>query len=73
MGPKYQTGKDGHDKEWEYAGEPEFGFESFETYGDGKHQEERGTSEFKYRDGDNIGDKSSEWPDYHDQELPEKM
>ena len=64
----------GPDKsKWEYAGEPELEWTTWKEHGDDKGENWKGKSEFEYRDGDNIGDKSKEFPDVGYQELPEKM
>jgi hypothetical protein len=73
-GPKYQSGKDGRDPDWEYAGEPEFGFTTWKEHGNDKGSNWTGKSEFEYQDEtpESIS-KDREFPENGYQELPEKM
>jgi hypothetical protein len=69
MGPKYRSeGEDEHDGKWEYA--PGGGSKEWKTFKDWKLPEK--SSEFSYRDGDNIGNKADEFPEVGYQENPEK-
>lgn len=69
MGPKYKSeGEDEHDGKWEYAGDADT--KTWHTWKD--HSLPDKTSDFSYRDGDNIGNKSDEFPEVGYQENPEK-